>query len=242
MFKFAERPLSIGKIYGQGFALYQETFSKVWYLIFASVVLIGIAQAASNMILPVGGELTKLSPVKQLIFGGTSLISFFVGTYFMALVMHRMYALAASAASGSLGGAPVKMSNSCKVASSKWLLLAMANLLILTAFLLGIIAFVLPGIAAVVFLVFSTLAILIDNRSFFAAVKTSCQLVWKNWWRTFTVLLLPGAILVIGALLQQHFRSVVVALAFVVFFTLFDALIYAFMLVQYNDLKLRKGI
>lgn len=64
---------------------------------------------------------------------------------------------------------------------------------------LGGIAFILPGIFLSILLGFGGVAIIVDDKGIFAALKHSAVLVWGNWWRTFFVILLFGLIIFIAA-------------------------------------------
>lgn len=244
MFKFAAKPLPIGKIYGQSFVLYKEAFSKMWYLILLAMFVALIAQLVTGAMLPslTGEAMSKLPPGKVLAtlttgrllaISGFGLAMLLAGTYLSGLILHRLCGLGSNAI--------LTTYDSCLFVFKKLAVLIAVKLIIFVLVVLGMMAFVLPGIAVMVLLIFALPEVLLAHKGIFGAIAGSCQLVWKNWWRTFAVLLAPGIIVVISAFLQQRVLHPAGALVFALFFVAFDLLAYAFILVQYNDLKLRKA-
>lgn len=239
MFKFSEQPLSIGEVYGQSFSFYKNTFTKVWFLVFINMLLIGVVQFIASQYVKFDANMTlaNLPKPQGLIFMAANFIAFIVEVYFISLVIHRMNVLA--------GG--IADTNSFRAVGGKWFTLTMTKLIVVLIVLLGSLAFIVPAVFFVVFFVFCIPIVLFENKGPGGAIKRSFQLVWGNWWRTFVVLIPAGIILFIGSLLEHVLydyikNSFVLYGITTLFFTIFLILIYAFVLVQYNDLKLRKPL
>ena len=240
MFKFAERPLSISAVYGQSFKFYKDVFAKVWYWVAVNMIIMGVIHFVTARYVPIDDKLvaSTLSRTQLLIFMAANFLTFVIAVYFIALVMYRMSVLA--------GGSTISNSNSCREVFRKWFDLSVTKLMIVIILLLGALFFVLPSIFCGVFLAFCIPAILFEDKGPIGSIKRSCQLVWLNWWRTFTVLIPVGVILGIGTLGEGVLHGVIkngllVYVITALFFAIFAVLVYAFILVQYNDLKLRRS-
>jgi|GEM_PF-3594872 len=246
MFKFADRPLSIVDIYKHGFVFYKDVFSKVWYLIFAGLVVNGIAEfVVSDLINPMHKALDKLLPSQLLVIGVLGLVGFLITLFFAALAMYRIYSFGSSNPNEKVSSC----FSSALVVLKKWFELISVELLVWAAVMFGLLALLLPGIFLLVLLMFCVPVVLFENAGVFRSIKRSCQLVWGNWWRTFVVLLLPGIIFVSGAVLRAFVQSLnkgilvdaLFDVFYIVFFTFLFGLVHTFVLVQYNDLRLRKS-
>lgn len=239
MFKFSEQPLSIGEVYGQSFSFYTNVFAKVWFLVFINMLLVGVVLFIASQYVKFDANMTLANVSKQqaLIFVAANFIAFVIEVYFISLVIHRMNILAGGAAD----------TNSFKEVGNKWFTLTMTKLMVVLILLLGSLVFIAPAIFFVVFFVFCIPIVLFENKGPGGAIKRSFQLVWGNWWRTLVVLIPAGIILFIGSLLEHVLydyikNSFVLYGITTLFFTIFLVLVYAFVLVQYNDLKLRKPL
>jgi hypothetical protein len=90
--------------------------------------------------------------------------------------------------------------------------------------------------------------ILFEQNKTIAALKSSIQLVWGNWWRTFIALLVPVIIIFIAAQIMNFLVALVAPnlslttnVANVAVLTVLYPLFNSLILVQFNDLKLRQG-
>jgi hypothetical protein len=105
-------------------------------------------------------------------------------------------------------------------------------------------------------LIFYQPLILTENKAIFTALFSSAKLVWKNWWRTFSVLLTPVLCYVLVLILIQvasglhipiyFFRfytlSLPAILVHIFVFTLFLPWFASILLIQLHDLELRKKL
>ncbi len=66
-----------------------------------------------------------------------------------------------------------------------------AGMMYLVASYIGIFLFIFPGIFLMVLFIFFLSAVITTDKTPFAVMAYSKELVWKNWWRTFIVMLMP---------------------------------------------------
>jgi hypothetical protein len=123
--------------------------------------------------------------------------------------------------------------------------------------MLGIICFVIPGVFLALLLIYSFLAVLIDNKNIFSSFKYSVQLVWGNWWRTFVVFLIAFVLLIIIILVVivginfvvmglLHLKIAVATTVMNITGMILSLFIWIFLanvfICQYYDLKVRRHI
>ena len=122
-----------------------------------------------------------------------------------------------------------------------------AAILYTLALMGGILLFVIPGIIVSLSMAFYLYFIVIDSLGGYAALKASHKLVWGNWWRTTTVFMAPGIVMLVvfftlGALVaflgvgNSPLVNIASNLASAFITPYFFTLGY----VQFHDLKLRK--
>lgn len=141
-----------------------------------------------------------------------------------------------------------------QVGLNKFLPLLVAFVLYTLAVMIGSVLLLIPGIILSLSLVFYPYFIVIDDMDGFSALKASHQLVWGNWWRTASVLIVPETVLmvlyfvlffVIGLLSTVFAATPGLINLSNTFGNLLTALVtpYFFILgyVQFQDLKLRKS-
>jgi len=239
MFKFSDQPSTLSSIYAQSFSLYKYVFAKTWYFALINMAIIGVLKFITTQYIPITNpdSFSHLTHPQILVFVCLNFVALLIAIYFIGFIMHKMVAVTGYIAE----------TNSSLVIMRKWFTLTMSTFIVLLLITLGIYLFVLPAIFCAVLLSFYTPLILFDNKGAWGAVAGSCKLVWGNWWRTFAALIPAIFILLFYALLQQGLLKISSNVffsfcAFAIFFTIFALLIYAFILVQYNDLKIRKKL
>jgi hypothetical protein len=132
--------------------------------------------------------------------------------------------------------------------------LLIASLLQVLAIIVGMLLLIVPGIVAVVFLMFVTPVIVLERKTAIAAIGRSCQLARQFFWRNLGLLavgavvsgiiggILGGVVGFVGGLLQLEPRT------FVLLFGSFNAMLYSLIIpvslllnvLMYYDLRARK--
>lgn len=247
MFRFSDKPLAFNEIVKSGIEFYKDTFKEVWYLVLINMVLFAIIFSVLNYFVPAIPTMATsattpvptLSSMQIVTMWVCDILIFLVSAFFFSLIMHRMYTL-------GKGEMQATLKDSFNAVSKKYLILAAVIFLFFLAFIVASLALLIPGIVVGIFLAFCVPLVLFDNKKIFTAFKESALLVWGNWWRTFAVVFpVTIGLLLLNLLMQFLFGMVFRNLLFLslvnaVVMTLFQSLVYAFLLVQFNDLKLRK--
>ena len=242
MFKFATNSLSLSRIWGNSFKLYSFTLGKIWLVAFIMMLITGfpgllapksqVAVNAQNAAANVTPPPTHVSALYVVLF----IIALLITWYVSAVILHRMYNLASEPTS--------KLSTSAKFVLSKYLLIIVALAITSIISLAGLLVFVVPGVFVTILFLFTLPFILFDNAGCISAIKSSCKLVWGNWWRTFAVFLVPAMIIVIVELLIPGILKNVPAWINMIIDSLVLSILFpyiqAVILVQFNDLKLRQ--
>jgi hypothetical protein len=183
----------------------------------------------------------------------TSVIAYLAFMAFYNALYYRIDAFAFNRDSGA--GAAVK------VGFRKILPVLFAAILFVLAVIVGSILLIIPGLILMVSLFLYMPLIVCDNKGSISALSTSHKLVWGNWWRTLAVFMVPFFIAMIAYIAIGGVAGVVAGVAAAtgaadgpapasvnamisVVTVVISLFIYpfsaAFMLVQLNDLKLRK--
>lgn len=111
---------------------------------------------------------------------------------------------------------------------------------------LGLHLFLLPGIFIMVLLIMVQPLVLIDDHGIISSLKSSCKLVWGNWWHIFFSLIFPFVFVlgwtnlsIIYAFTNQKWLILGAStLATLAFYPLF----YSCIVIAFGDLKIRKNI
>lgn len=110
---------------------------------------------------------------------------------------------------------------------------------------LGTVFFIAPGIFISIVLIFVAPLILLDDYSFMDAFRYSWFLVWKSWWRTFAIFLIPFVLNVVispFSYTSATYFSFTRVIINVIEMTLINPLFFSLMLTMYYDAKLRHHI
>lgn len=125
----------------------------------------------------------------------------------------------------------------------------LAVILYTIAMMIGMLLLVVPGIILSLSLAFYMYFIVVDSLGAYESLKASHKLVWGHWWRTMTVFMAPGIVMLvvfvgIGAVVaaigggaDSLLVNVVTNLLSAFITPYFFTLAY----VQFHDLKLRKS-
>ena len=241
MFKFAGNKLMIGEIWHNGFALYKQTFAKVWFL----VLIIMLVSSVPSM-LHIDPHTLKAGHIGALVLLLIAIL--LIALFLSATILDRIQNL--------VSDAHYHISASLRYVLSKYLILLVSVLaaycVILFAFvvfvllsnILGTIALAIWALFAIFILIsfmFAVPLILFDHKGCIEALKASYKLVWGNWWRTFFILAVPMFIMFTAeALVQTLIKNLVVTnLLIAVIGLIVIPYVQSLILVQFNDLKLR---
>ena len=240
---FPDKQLTIKETWLASFWLYSKALPRVWsqaivigiIMIIVNWVDVHIMAPLVNMQTPVQFKLSDITPGRGVyIFAG--LISLLFVIYLSGVLLHRIYMIGKEQTT--------TLYDSLVFVKRKYFQVVSGTLLVLCICLFGTLALVLPGIFMFVLLIMVQPLILFDDKGCFAAIKSSCKLVWGNWWHTFAILF-PLMILNYAAGFGAQFISshgcwwcgtLMSALVITFFYPLF----YSCILIQFGDLKLRR--
>lgn len=250
MFEMPVSPQSIGKVLDTGFRLFAYSFKRVFVLTLLAVLAFSVPNFLFNSMAAADPQALAQSFGAQMIL--TFLVAYIVGMVFYNAVYSRMGALAYNR-DGSAGDA-------VKVGLRKVFPALLALILYMLAVIVGSILLIIPGVILMVSLFLYMPLIICDNEGPVSALTTSHRLVWGNWWRTLAVFMAPFFVAMIvymaigmvagvvaglsaaGAVdgPTPEFINVIMSLVMIVVSLFIYPFLTAFMLVQLNDLKLRK--
>lgn len=241
MYEPPSSPQPIGGVLDDGFKLYRASLSRVLPLAFLAT----LAGQLPSLMLPVG-----TLPNLGIAYLATLLVSMIMSMVFFGAVIGRMHAAAANRV--------MSLQDALGLAVRRLVPLAAAALLYTLILIAGLVLLLVPGIILGLSLMFSVYVVLLEGEGPLAGLKTSHQLVWGNWWRTFVIV--SVAMLVLMAAYMLVGFAVGFAVAFgggtepggglmrflelvllPVFGAVLTPLIYALILATYYDLKLRRS-
>ncbi len=227
MFRFKGKAQTLAQIIKNGAALFWASFTDVWPIALAFALLTIIP---SPIKFDIHQPVLNLKIVFLAILVALILLPF--KAFISGMMFHRIFLV------GS--GAQVKLIDSAHFVAKKIIPLSIAFILCNTIIVLGYMAFVIPGFFFSIMLIFVTPLIILDDHSIIEAFQYSWLLVWKSWWRTFAVVIIPMAMFIVGVS-QYFFRSppfYIIAID-VVRMTLVGPFLFAMILVGFYDAKLR---
>lgn len=227
---FANIPLPYNKIWSDAFNIYKKTFSQIWYLAILLGICVSISSALSHAFKTPDGSFSLLR-------GVLISFSFLTAIYFTNLLLHRIQSIDLQPT--------VSVKQSALIVLHKFPKLFFALSIVTLLTVLGITLFIIPGIFLTIMLLFTAPLILFDNRGIISGLTDSCVLVWKYWFRTFGIIL-PVILLnfVINFFINM-FNAPSIAVAFVISVaigTFYFPFFYSILLVQFNDLKIRRAV
>ncbi len=125
-----------------------------------------------------------------------------------------------------------------------------------TIALTGLSLYVFIEVYLIFLFIFYLLLIVIENKGIIAALKKSAQLVWGNWWQNFWILMTPLLCYMIFLMIVRYiFRidlpiyfidsspsSKIIPILYMLLFSLFLPWNAAILIVQMQDLELRKKL
>lgn len=246
MFTMASQPQTIGQTLDNGFKLFFDGFKRCFLLSLLAALILILPYAISEPLMAPGQPPT---------FSWSALVKFMmvllpvwlVYLWLQATMLFRLGRIAESA-DPTLGDVLAH--------GFKCLLPILASMILyMICLVFGTILLIIPGIFLSLSLYLFMPAIVLDGLNPVQALKRSHNLVWGNWWRTLTVITVPvfviiimymglgfvsGFLVAIGYNLPIDTFQIVIHLFQAAVNALFLPLLYAILIVQYHDLKLRR--
>jgi hypothetical protein len=190
-----QQPRSIAKILDASFSLFAASFTRIigiGMLIAAMYTVLTLLSVDFTADLQPGadpeamqGELFAKLPAFIGAIAAVSLLSFI----FYGAIIYRIDNLARQR-EDTFGTA-------LAVGLRKFPAMLLAVILYTLAVAAGTLLLVVPGVALMVSLSFYPLFIVVEDLGGYAALKASHRLVWGHWWRTLSVYMAPGILMLI---------------------------------------------
>jgi len=247
MFTLANEPQGIGKTIDSGFKLFFASFKSVIVL----ALIVGALNVLPQFMMP---SLATGGPVDPSSVGMTMLIVFVALIVLSLILTAAMIAKVGAVAHGSSISLGASLGRGLKA----FFPMLLGTILYAIAIMIGSVLLVIPGIILMLSLIFYSYIIVLEGAGPIAALKTSHNLVWRNWWRT--ALLLTIVLILVYVLLLGLTIPVSIALPLVmpmqedpmmfmyafniiygVIYAIITPLMLALFVVVYYDLKARKG-
>ncbi|MDH3694181.1 MAG: hypothetical protein OER96_06375 [Gammaproteobacteria bacterium] len=252
---YAQEPQTIGKVLDNAFRLYKASFKEAVLFSFLYASIVSMPEIIFALI---PGDVPELGPTATSIYWIVFVIALTIGVVFYNGFFFRMHCVAAEEESSN--------ATALNVGLQKLLPIFIATVFCVIAVLLGLVLLIVPGVILMVSLILYSALIIVDNEKILSSLKRSHKLVWKNWWRTTVVFFVPfivmvvfsmaiGAIVLLGVgmimgpfsdsatAFQAHGYQAIILISVLgntIIYTFTMPLLAAVMLIQTNDLKLRK--
>jgi hypothetical protein len=240
---FPDKQLNIKETWLASFRLYSKAFSRVWpQAAILSAIMVVMAWMNAHVMAPLIKKMqsatfkfSDMIPTDVIyIFASLTLLTFVI--YFSGVLLHRIYLIGKEQ--------KITLYDSLAFIGKKYFIVVSGALLVSCICLLGTVALLFPGIFLFVLLIMVQPLILFDDKGCFAALKSSCKLVWGNWWHTFAILC-PLIICNYAAgfctqIVSSHGYWWCGTLVSALIVTFLYPLFYACVLIQFDDLKLRR--
>jgi hypothetical protein len=234
MSRFANSHLTITKVWRNAFGLYKKSLAKTWY----PAALIVFFTLVSVITVNYSGSKTFSNQFVFIILTiSLAVILFMVAGYCSALLLHLIY--------GVGKGKKASIRASILWVPKKYVRFFITMVIIGLLSSLASLFLVIPGMIVFALLAFAQPLILFENKKIGAALKGSIKLTRKNFWRTMIVMA-PVLLLTYVISLNLNVAAMLgnwkTLILFVAMLTIVYPLLYCCILVQFNDLKIRKKL
>ena len=246
MFSMPAQPQTIGQTLDNGFKLFFHAFKRCFVLSLLSALVLALPYVVTDF--PIAsGEPSTFSWAALTQFMWVLLPAWIVYLWLHAALIFRLGRIAQSA--------DPTLTDALAHAFKCLLPIFAAIVLYGLCAALGFIALIIPGLFLMLSLYLFMPAIVLDGLGPVQALKRSHDLVWGNWWRTATVITIPTFVLIImymalgfvsGFLLAIGYNLTIGSFQTVIHLfqsavnAVFLPLLYAVLITQYHDLKLRR--
>jgi len=182
--------LSASELISQSVALYKTKFkSFLPYIGLISVVTI-VTTLIGTYLFPIilgSSQSTWITSGESIVI---SIITGILNLWFMVALINAIAQL-------HTGQKITPLADMLKGASNKIIPAFLASLLVAVMTVAGFIFFIVPGLLFMIWFIFTTQGIALDNKKPIAAIKASKQLVTKRWWPVFWRIIAPGFVFII---------------------------------------------
>ncbi|MGQ0618703.1 MAG: hypothetical protein ACT4QA_02115 [Panacagrimonas sp.] len=249
---YPQSPQPVGRVLDAGFQIFRTGFKAVLPLSVVTSVLINLPQFAQAAAGGAEGSMVLAVAVLVLFVGG--ILLYLAGDMGMLVALDRI----------ARGGPAPSLAELFGIGLRRLAPGLGATVLYMLAVTLGLLLLLIPGLILMISLAMVWPYLVVDRRGVVESLKASHTLIWGHWWRTtavFTVavliyyipMLLIGSIIgfiaatseVAGAVQGSPALNIATLLIAVLSQTLVTALLMpllnAIIMVQFNDLKLRRS-
>jgi|GEM_PF-1484699 hypothetical protein len=245
MFSYSKQPLSIPGIIAGGWRLYCTAFKHLVFLgLLAGIVASGqlILQASHLVTMPAPSQ----TPGEAMSGGVTALIVLLLDIWMLASI----FALIGKTAINE----PTNVGKALLQTLRRYPIILIAGILSGLMVVLGTIAFFLPGVILMVYLVFVFPLLVIDKKGIFSSIGNSFKLATGSWWHTFFTLLFPTIVILILLIpielpLLMHAKQATptppswgIVIYNILLITFAIPCFYSIVVVLFNNVKLRKKL
>ncbi|MDQ2993588.1 MAG: hypothetical protein M3R00_01375 [Pseudomonadota bacterium] len=227
MFKFKGKPQTLPEIIRNGTALYWRAFTHVWHI---SLLLAVLASFTPTTLMSKNSSF-GFDRTSAVWMAAIVMVLLPVKAFLSGVIIHRLFLVGSNVIDG-------KLIESARFVANKIIPLSIAIIISNIIFWIGFMAFLVPGFFFFVMLVFVAPLIILDEHTVVEAFQYSWFLVWKSWWRTLAIVIIP-AILTIP---YMHAPTLSNYLIDVARMTFIGPLLFAMILVGFYDAKLRHHV
>ena len=202
MYQLATQPQSIGKVLDNSMRLFTASFSKIFVLVLIMVVV----SAAPYLMEP-----TLNFDFEQPTSTTYSLITIF---WFipMLIIIFTCYGAIYARIGAIMHNRELSLLDSLKIGIKKLVPIIVASLLYVLAIFGGMILLIIPGFILMLTLLFYMPLIASEDEGILSSLKRSHRLVWGNWWRTTSVFVVPGFIIIAVLLLMVSIIGIAIGI------------------------------
>lgn len=227
-----EKNLTIKEALHASLQLFVKILPEVWVQAVGLGIIVVLISWMSTYMRIVPEEMTPTMWLYAFIQAATLILLF----YLCNVVLYKMYMISEKQ--------NITLGDSFSFVGKNLFRIMCATLLVLPITMLGMLAFIVPGVFLFILFTMVVPLILFENKSCFAAIKGSCKLVWGNWWRNFAIFV-PAILLNFALSFAMKFIATKSGCLWYSFIgsglvsVFFYPLFYACLLTQFGDLKHR---
>ncbi|MCA1753965.1 MAG: hypothetical protein LC641_04530 [Spirochaeta sp.] len=210
-------------------------------IVFSAITGLILTGSAMPMMDRFSGEQIAANPEQALAGAGAAVGAFMIVSILSSFVSFLAHGMTVGMADSALKGESVSLKTGWERLVSRIVPLIIATVLVIAIVTVGMILLVIPGVIAAFFLMFTLIAVMLDNLSAGKAVGRSVSTVKKNLGATFiTLLVIIGLTFLVFVL---NFALVFIPILGVILssllFTIYAAFITIFLVRVYQNLDVQ---
>ncbi len=237
------QPITIGKILDTSIKLYQAALPKL-----IAFILINLVFQVGFIFLSISLNIDSTKPAAQFaqILANLPLllsVGLIYSFFYFAILVGMIYRI-----DNVENQQEDSLQEAFQFGLKKIFVVFWGYILFVIAFVLGSLLLIIPGIILAVSLSFFAFFIVLESMGAYKSLRASHSLIWGHWWRTLTVYMAPGIVMMILLMSFGAITSLLGSATNPVFQIInqgISALITPYFLVlayiQFHDLKLRKS-